>query len=141
MNMYVLDMRDPASKNLAAIHYKNRFIQQEQCYTCHADYGVFGTMEAKFTGLFHLYHWLTDSQTALGLAQIQLYHPYQNTWCLHCHAGSQRFLKAAGGTHLDLADQLVTVDSKTEKPGMSCLACHGPVHPTVKEWRARKAAK
>ena len=127
-------------RELAAKHYKNRFIQQEQCYTCHADYGVFGTMSAKFTGLFHLYHWLTSSQTALGLAQIHLYHPYQNTWCLHCHAGSKRFLEADGGTHLGLADQLVSVDPKTGAPRMSCLTCHGPIHPTVEQWKARKVA-
>jgi cytochrome c-type protein NapC len=141
MDMYVLDMRDPASTNLAAVHYKNRLIDQEQCYTCHADYGVFGTMDAKMTGLIHLYRWLTSSPTALGEKQIELYHPYQNTWCLHCHAGSKRFLEAAGGTHTGLADQLLTVDPKTQAPGMSCLECHGPVHPTVAQWKARGAKK
>ena len=31
------------SETLAAKHYKNRFIRENQCYTCHSDYGVAGT--------------------------------------------------------------------------------------------------
>lgn len=138
MNMYVSDMEDPASDNLAAIHYKNRFMQDDNCFTCHADYGLFGGLEAKMTGLYHLYFWLTKSPTGTGEAQIHLYHPYQNTWCLHCHAGSQRFLKADDGTHVDLGDALLAKDPKTGAPQTSCLDCHGPAHPSLKEWKAKK---
>lgn len=138
MDMYVLDMEDPASTNLAAVHYKNRFMQHDNCFTCHADYGVFGGLKAKMTGLYHLYFWLSGSPTGRGEKQIKLYDPgYPNTWCLQCHAGSQRFLKADDGTHVDLGDELLD-DPETGVPSTSCLVCHVPPHPTLEEWKAKK---
>jgi cytochrome c-type protein NapC len=138
MDMYVADMMDPSSDNLAAVHYKNRFMQDDNCFTCHADYGVFGGLEAKMTGLYHLYFWLTKSPTGTGEAQIHSYHPYSNDWCLHCHAGSQKFLEADDGTHRDLGDALLSTDPKTGAPQTSCLDCHVPPHPTLEEWKAKK---
>jgi cytochrome c-type protein NapC len=140
MDMYVSDMEDPKSENLAAIHYKNRFIQEDQCFTCHADYGVFGGLEAKMTGLYHLYYWLTKAPTGTGEAQIKIYHPYQNTYCLHCHAGSQKFLDADDGTHRDLGDGLLALDADGA-PETSCLDCHAPPHPTLEEWKKAQASK
>ncbi len=135
MDMYVNDMHDPDSTTLAALHYKNRYIQEEQCYTCHADYGMIGTAKAKATGLFHLYHWLTDSATARGVQQIKVYSPYQNTFCLHCHAGSERFLKAGDGVHTGIADGLTQVNAATKAPVTGCLDCHAPVHPALAEYK------
>ncbi len=56
MEGHVADLRNPASDSLAAKHYKNRYIQTDQCYTCHSDYGMFGTVNAKLEGLGHVYH-------------------------------------------------------------------------------------
>ena len=39
--------RTRRSERLAAVHFKNRYIQRSHCYVCHTDYGLFGTMEAK----------------------------------------------------------------------------------------------
>ena len=63
MDPYVEDMRDKTSTTLAAVHYKNRYFQEHQCYQCHADYGVAGTAKSKFRGLQHLYFWVTGSAT------------------------------------------------------------------------------
>lgn len=141
MDPFVFDMKDPKSTTLAALHYKNRFIQESQCYTCHADYGVFGLVKAKFGGLWHLYYWETDSPMARGEEQITLYGPYPNTWCLHCHAGSQRFLKAGDGIHTSVAHDLLHVDPKTGAPDASCLDCHGPAHISLADWKAEQAKK
>jgi cytochrome c nitrite reductase small subunit len=122
MDLYVDDMKDPQSETLAARHYKNRYIQDEQCYHCHADYGVNGTIDAKLRGLVHLYYWVTHSATARGEKQIHLYGYYPNDLCLHCHAGSQRFLKVE--EHLDAEDDLLKTGAATGKPLMSCLECH-----------------
>lgn len=130
MDLYVNDMRDPESKTLAAVHFKNRYIQEEQCYHCHADYGVHGAIGAKAKGLSHLYHWVTNSPTAQGIKQIKHYGPYKNELCLPCHAGSQAFLKIE--EHLDFQEDMLTKDPDTGAPGMSCLDCHGPAHKPLK---------
>jgi len=129
MDPYVDDMRNKDSKTLASLHYNNRYIQVEQCYQCHADYGVWGTIKAKATGLRHLYYWITNAPTARGEKEIKLYGSYQNDLCLHCHAGSQRFLNAEDGLHRDMAADFLVKDPKTGETKTSCLDCHGPAHP------------
>ena len=131
MDPYVDDMRNKESKTLASLHYNNRYIQVEHCYQCHADYGVWGTIQAKATGLRHLYYWVTNADTARGKKQIKLYGSYRNDLCLHCHAGSQKFLKAEGGLHRDMAADFLVKDTKTGEPKTSCLDCHGPAHPAL----------
>jgi cytochrome c nitrite reductase small subunit len=131
MDPYVNDMRNSKSTTLAALHYNNRYIQEAQCYQCHTDYGVWGTIKAKATGLRHLYYWITKTATARGEKQITLYGHYPNEFCLHCHAGSQRFLKAEDGLHVDMADDLLVKDPITGEPNTFCIDCHGPVHPTL----------
>ena len=42
MTPYVRDLRDPGSDALAALHFKNRYIQENHCYFCHTDYGMSG---------------------------------------------------------------------------------------------------
>ncbi len=34
---------------LAAVHFKNRYIQRSHCYVCHTDYGLFGTSDTPRT--------------------------------------------------------------------------------------------
>jgi cytochrome c nitrite reductase small subunit len=46
----VNDMQDPGSETLAARHYKNKWIAENQCYHCHSDYGLAGDLEAEMTG-------------------------------------------------------------------------------------------
>jgi cytochrome c nitrite reductase small subunit len=149
MDLYVGDMRDKNSTTLAAIHNNNRYFQEHQCYHCHSDYGVTGTAKAKFRGLQHLYYWVTNSATARGEKQIKYYGSFPNELCLHCHAGSQRFLKAGDGVHTDMADDLV--GSVKEEVGFrqdvasattSCLDCHGPAHPSLADKnKTKKEAK
>ena len=140
MDLYVDDMRDRESKTLAAIHYNKRQIQTNECYSCHADYGVWGTAEAKGRGLIHLYYWLTDSATARGEEQIRLYGSYQNSLCLYCHSGSQSFLESGRRVHRKFADALL--EKKADgAPIMACGKCHGPAHPKLadKKSKARDA--
>ncbi len=137
MNPYVADMRDPESTTLAAVHYTERWIPQHECYRCHADYGVWGSGEAKLRGFRHLYYWLLGSPTALGEQQIHTYGPYQNQICLGCHAGGRAFVESGQGVHLMIASNLVTRDPKTGADITSCLVCHGPAHPHLEEWKLK----
>src|ERR1700746_1945488 len=46
MKPFVDDLKNPTSKSLAPLHYRNRYIADDQCYSCHTSYGLFGTVEA-----------------------------------------------------------------------------------------------
>lgn len=114
MESHVADLRDPKGDSLAAAHYKNRYIQQNHCYTCHSDYGMAGTVGAKLAGLGHTWRNLTGSYEL----PLKIRRPYSNLRCLSCHGGAQNFL----GKH-----------DKDEIPKLmadkdSCLDCHGPAH-------------
>lgn len=120
MKPYVQDLRDVKSETLAAVHFKNRYILEKQCYTCHSDYGLGGTIQAKLGGLGHVWYYTTGRYEV----PIKIAHPYPNARCLTCHGESQKFL-----------------NSETKKPIMadlmsgksSCLECHAPAHPAQKK--------
>jgi nitrate/TMAO reductase-like tetraheme cytochrome c subunit len=114
MGGHVADLRNPESDSLAAVHYKNRYILEDQCYTCHSDYGVFGTLSAKLDGLGHVYHNLAGNYPK----PIKIRHPYSNVRCLSCHGGAQNFLAKHE------KDQVSKLLTGTD----SCLDCHGPAH-------------
>jgi cytochrome c nitrite reductase small subunit len=124
MRPFVDDMRNPASKTLAALHYKNRYIQHEQCYHCHTDYGILGTMEAKKTGLGHIWKAGTGSYTL----PIKMSKPYAFAICLDCHADSAKFNREA-------AHDGVIKETMAGKG--NCLDCHDAPHPPP-ETRAKK---
>ena len=120
---HVADLRDPASESLAAVHFKNRYIQENQCYTCHSDYGLLGTFDAKMDGVRHVVHFLTGTYTL----PLKIAHPYSNARCLECHGESQKFLKSSGHP-AEIRAQVLSGE-------VSCLTCHAPAHTplTVKE--------
>ena len=114
MEGHVRDLTNPASDSLAAVHYKNRYILQDQCYTCHSDYGMFGTVGAKMEGVGHVWH----NTTGHYAKPIKIAHPYSNTRCLTCHAGAANFLAKHE------KDQVLRLMTGKD----SCLDCHGPAH-------------
>ena len=114
MKVFVDDMKDPASKSLAALHFKNKYIPDNQCYACHTSYGLFGTVEAKKEGLNDVYKYYTRTFHL----PIQLRHPYPNTDCLKCHAGSAKWLSA----HEDYKDQIFSGEA-------TCMQCHADTNP------------
>jgi nitrate/TMAO reductase-like tetraheme cytochrome c subunit len=116
MNPFVDDLKNPASKTLAAVHYKNRYIQREQCYRCHTDYGILGTMEAKMSGLGHIWKAGTGSYKL----PIKMSKPYNFAICLDCHADSAKFDKEAAH---------IGVVKETAAGIGNCLDCHDAPHP------------
>jgi len=120
MTPFVRDLRDVKSETLAATHYKNRFILRHQCYECHTDYGLAGTITAKLAGVGHVWHYITGRYTL----PIKIARPYANSGCLECHGQSQRFLNSP--SKKDILPDLMS--GKT-----SCLDCHGPAHPEQKK--------
>jgi cytochrome c-type protein NapC len=115
---------------LAATHYQNRLVDRETvCYSCHKDYAMFGDVTAKLNGLRHVWaHYIAGVP-----AKIELYKPYPNSNCLHCHDDSRRFVD--GVAHRPILNTLYAGTT-------SCLSCHRIAHDMAKVdteqfWQAR----
>jgi len=114
MEPWMHDLKDPNSTTLAAVHYQNRFILENQCYTCHTDYTMFGPAKAKLAGMRHLWHFTFGTYT-LPL-HIRDHYRFEN--CLRCHGDAKNFREK----HEALLPQVESGD-------INCLDCHAPVHP------------
>jgi cytochrome c nitrite reductase small subunit len=125
MTPFVQDLQNVKSDTLAATHFKNRYIRESQCYTCHSDYGLAGTIKAKFEGLGHVWRY------TLGAYElpIKINQPFPNVRCLGCHAGSQKFINASGHPKEEMHNLL--------DGNVPCIACHGPAHPEQKKAASR----
>jgi len=117
MRPMITDMKDPASTTLAARHFRNGWIPQDQCYQCHSDYGLAGDLEAKMTGFRHLARYTTRTYHEPITGRT----PFNNQNCLKCHEGMPRF-EAVQSHHA--GQELLGTSA------MSCLNCHGRAHPT-----------
>jgi cytochrome c nitrite reductase small subunit len=115
MQPFVEDMRSPASDRLAAVHFKNRYIQRDHCYVCHTDYGLFGTVEAKLAGMGHVWKESTGSYTV----PVRIARPYRFTICLDCHAESAKF--NAVPEHRGLLPRIASGEAR-------CTSCHRSSH-------------
>jgi cytochrome c nitrite reductase small subunit len=114
MQPFVDDLKNPKSNSLAALHYRNRYIPDDQCYSCHTSYGLFGTVEAKKEGLNDVYKYYTRTFHL----PIKLRHPYPNTDCLKCHAGSAKWI----ASHEEYKDALFSGEA-------NCMQCHADSNP------------
>lgn len=101
---------------LPANHFQNHLVPRDTaCFTCHTQYTMFGDVHAKIGGLKHLWVYYTGQTPET----IELYQPYHNRECLHCHGGSRSFVE--GDFHSDMLDELRSNET-------SCLECHEFVH-------------
>jgi cytochrome c-type protein NapC len=114
-SLFVDDRHD-----LAAVHFQNRFVDRDTaCYSCHADYALFGDVKAKLNGLRHVQvHYLGKIPD-----RFALYQPYSNRNCLHCHEDARRFVDAPA--HKAIMQPLAS-------GATSCLACHRVAHDPAK---------
>jgi cytochrome c-type protein NapC len=104
-----------------AVHYQNHQVPPDRaCFTCHTDYTLYGDFAAKMRGLRHV--WV---QYVTGPPEkIELYTPYNNRECLHCHAGARSFEEGVLHT---LEDDTM---EKIRTNQLSCLSsgCHEGGH-------------
>lgn len=129
MTPYTHDATNPASLSLAAVHTRNHKFGGQSCYTCHADYGMFGTISTKMGSMSHVYAYYTkyrwlSAEAAFG--QIELFKPYPNGNCMQCHSTD---IDGWSDTpdHASASDLIRSGE-------MSCMGdgCHGPAHPFSK---------
>ncbi len=116
MQSFVDDLHDAKSESLAAIHFKNKYIPDNQCYVCHTSYGMFGTVEAKEAGMIDVYKYFTHTYRF----PIKMREPYPNHDCLKCHAESAKWLKHE--EHVAAKDDLFADKLK-------CMDCHAAANP------------
>ncbi len=138
MGPYIRDAEDPKSKSLAAVHSRNHRFGEESCYTCHADYQMFGAITTKLNGLKHLYYYVTEyantGPNGEGGPTIHLYKPFPNGNCTQCHSTeAPRWLTL---------DEHQAVLEEVRSGQQSCLDCHGGenVHPQALQRQKKTAA-
>lgn len=116
MNDYGQSLYIADADYLPAMHYQNKWVpKDEACFTCHTQYAMFGDMKAKLNGFKHL---LVNYVGTIP-EEIELYAPYQNRECLHCHGDARSFEESE--LHVDFIDEL-------RRGEISCLECHDLVH-------------
>ncbi len=103
-------------ESLVAVHFQDRLVDRDYaCYVCHKDYAMFGDVRTKLHGLNHLLvHYFGEASDP-----IELYAPYPNANCLHCHDDSRGYLEVE--VHVRFAAEMVRDDR-------SCLDCHSSSH-------------
>jgi nitrate/TMAO reductase-like tetraheme cytochrome c subunit len=138
MTPYAKDSGDLLSMGLAARHGRNEAFGADNCYTCHADYGMFGTITTKIGGLRHVYeytfnfHQLTLEE---ALPKIHIRKPFPNSTCIRCHSTqNQMWLRI--GDHASTLDEV-----RAEKVSCASVGCHGAAHPFSHAIHEREKAK
>ncbi|TMQ13144.1 MAG: hypothetical protein E6J91_19460 [Deltaproteobacteria bacterium] len=139
MTPFGADSSNPGSTSLAARHGRNQAFGEENCYTCHADYGMFGTVTTKIGGMRHVYEYaLHFHQLSLeeALPRIHIRQPFPNATCMRCHSTEAPGWRRVGD-HKSLIDQV-------RDGSVSCASqgCHGPAHPfaAIAHLKAEQAA-
>ncbi|HET9990252.1 MAG TPA: NapC/NirT family cytochrome c [Kofleriaceae bacterium] len=130
MTPYSSDSGDPASMSLAARHARNAMFGEENCYACHADYGMFGTIKTKAGGMRHIYEYVFHYRNKTleeARATIHIRAPFKNSTCMHCHSTENPGWNAIK-EHASLIDRVRSGEVSCASEG-----CHGPAHPFSKQ--------
>jgi hypothetical protein len=135
MEPYTDDAADPASVTLAAMHSRNEHFGPRSCYTCHSDYGMFGTVATKINGLRHVWMYYTEYRSIPieeSLPRIEIYAPIPNYTCTRCHSTT-----LPGWS--EVPDH-VALSGELRDGRVSCTSdgCHGPAHPFSKVGRGNR---
>ena len=121
MQDYGKSLRIDDPSFLPAAHFQNNRVPRDTaCYTCHTDYAMYGDFRAKLRGLRHVY------VQYLGKVpdKVELYNPYNNRECLHCHQGARSFEE--GATHNMEEGRLDLI--KANKLSCMSTGCHEATH-------------
>jgi nitrate/TMAO reductase-like tetraheme cytochrome c subunit len=127
MALHQADSDDRGSGSLASRHARNAMFGSENCYACHADYGMFGTVLTKAGGMRHVWLYLTEyRKKTLDEAKktIRLRDPAEmNQNCMRCHS-------TMGTIWLKVPDhRSLLADERAGRIGCASEGCHGLAHP------------
>jgi cytochrome c-type protein NapC len=123
------DSDDPHGTSLSSRHGRNKLFGAENCYTCHEDYGMFGTVVTKLGGMNHVWMYYTQYRNVSveeSKKTIALYKPFPNESCMQCHSTTLTLWNA-------VPDHKAIVDA-ARAGRVSCASggCHGYAHPNAR---------
>ncbi|HXW62442.1 MAG TPA: NapC/NirT family cytochrome c [Candidatus Acidoferrales bacterium] len=99
-----------------AQHFQNHRVPADTaCFSCHADYTIYGPLKDKLRGVTRIYVQYLSTPPE----KIQIPGGYQNRQCLRCHLGARDF--EANPVHASIMDSLTSNQ-------LSCLSCHSMIH-------------
>ncbi len=130
MGRHESDAEDAQSNSLAARHARNKLFGQDNCYMCHADYGMYGTVLTKVGGMRHVWLYYTeyrDIPLDEALKTIHIRRPFPNDNCMQCHSTKNELW-------MKVPDHASSLDA-VRKNQISCasVGCHGYAHPFDKK--------
>jgi nitrate/TMAO reductase-like tetraheme cytochrome c subunit len=133
---YAQDSENPLSDSLAARHARAPHFGDANCYTCHADYGMYGTITTKIGGMRHVYEYIFNfHQLTLeeALPRIHLRGRFKNSNCMQCHS-------TEGPLWLEVGDHAALLP-RLRNNEVSCASegCHGFAHPFSKPYHRKGA--
>lgn len=127
MALHAQDSNDPTSGSLASRHARNAMFGSENCYSCHADYGMFGTIVTKAGGLRHVWLYLTEYRTKSVAYDKQNIHlldaDKMNGNCMQCHSTRDPLWQKVPDHKASLPDD------RADRLGCASEGCHGLAHP------------
>jgi nitrate/TMAO reductase-like tetraheme cytochrome c subunit len=123
MGSYGASLEEDDDEMIPAVHFQNRLVdRREACYDCHTDYTLFGPLQAKWTGVKHMYvHYFRGAPE-----RLELYHPYRATICLHCHAGARSF--ESEKAHREGGEEEALARLRAGERSCMERGCHDVVH-------------
>lgn len=136
MTPYTTDAANPKSTSLPALHSRSPWFGGQSCYTCHSDYGMFGTVATKMAGLKHVWHYYTGYRTmsvAEALPKLHLYKPFPNLTCMQCHSTT-----LPGWSRVPEHASLLA-EVRDDRVSCASEGCHGPAHKFSKDARKKLA--
>jgi cytochrome c-type protein NapC len=106
--------------HIPAQHFQNHRVPAAMaCYSCHADYTIYGPLVDKMQGLKRIY--MQYVSTPPDPASIHIAGGFKNAQCLHCHLGARSFEENPVHT---------AIMSSLKSNQLSCLSsgCHDTAH-------------
>ena len=127
MKEHTDDSDNPMSLSLSSRHARNKLFGDENCYACHADYGMYGTLLTKVGGMRHVYYYYLGGYSGMSMAEakakIRIHAPFPNENCMQCHSTKDALWEERPDHKSALPD--------LRAGRMSCASagCHGVAHP------------
>jgi cytochrome c-type protein NapC len=120
---------DPS--HIPAQHFQNHRVPPDMaCYSCHADYSIYGPLKDKMQGLKRIYMQYVSTPPS----PITIPGGFKNAQCLHCHLGARNFEE--NPVHAAMIDSL-----KSNQTSCLTSGCHDTAHDVAnlnhqKFWKA-----
>ena len=129
MSPQTSDSDDPQGASLSSRHARNALFGAENCYVCHADYGMYGTVITKLGGMKHVWKYYSlyrHVSADEAKKSIRLYKPFPNDSCMQCHSTTDLLWEA-------VPDHKASLDAvRADRVSCASVGCHGYAHPNAR---------